>query len=188
MTSSYQDDREWSDMFIPAIRQIVGPLLLVATPDLIDRREAADLMVFSPKPMMIGARIRAPGTLDLLPNRYPNQFTVRFWRRSGSETEFAKLRAGFCDWFFYGQQSKVDPTGIDRWFLIDLAKWRYCLDEAEAAGDRKIIKCNHEINRDGETSFLVFYLATFPISILVASSHDLDGTALDYRETFLCVK
>lgn len=43
---SYASDRRESDRFIPRIKSIVGPWLLDVTPDEIDCKQAADLMVF----------------------------------------------------------------------------------------------------------------------------------------------
>jgi len=79
--------RQWSDQFIPSIKTIVGPLLLVETPDEIDCNQAADLMVFSARNMRIAARVRRHGYAD----RFPYEFTLRCARDSGAETELSNV-------------------------------------------------------------------------------------------------
>jgi len=85
--SEYQDDRRWSEQFIPEIKRIVGPQLLVVTPDEIDCTQAADLMVFTARDMKIAARIRRHGFAE----KYGNEFTIRSKRTNSAVTELAKI-------------------------------------------------------------------------------------------------
>lgn len=102
--AAYESDRRWSDKFIPAIKQIVGPRLLSVTPDEIDCKQAADLMVFTARDMKIAARVRRPGFAD----KYPYEFTIRARRDSGAETELSKIVNGWGDWLFYGHADAED--------------------------------------------------------------------------------
>lgn len=170
-TNGYTADREWSDQFIPAIKQIVGPLLLVPAPFEVDTREATDLIVFRGRDVRVAARVRRHH-YDVEEFRY--QFTLRFSRTSGAETEYDKLAKGWCDWLFYGWALN-DGSGvanIARWYLIDLAAWRYQLIQK---GTRERIQCGVKRNGDGTTSFIWYNLRTFAAqpSVLIASSHDL---------------
>ena len=92
---SYQSDRSWSDQFLPQVRAIVGPHLLVPAPFELDAKEATDLMVLRARDMTIAVRLRRPGYAD----KYRYQFTIRSKRDSGSKTEMAKLLEGWGDMF-----------------------------------------------------------------------------------------
>jgi hypothetical protein len=108
-----------SDRYIPRIKSIVGPRLLSVTPDEIDCKQAADLMIFAARDMRIAARVRRPGFAA----KYAYQFTIRSLRDSGAETELSKIMAGWGDWFFYGHAAgHLDE--IPLWWLIDLGEFR----------------------------------------------------------------
>ena len=70
---SYANDRLWSDQYLPAVRALVGPLLLVPAPLERDANEATDLIVMRERDMTIGVRLRRPGYAG----RYHGQFTIR---------------------------------------------------------------------------------------------------------------
>lgn len=115
----WQQDKAWSDKFLPLIRQIVGPLLLVPAPLELDQREAADLMVLRAAGMTIACHVRHSKYYD----RYHNEFAVRDKRDSGAETELAKFIKGFGDWLFYGFATTLE-TDFAVWRVIDLHAWR----------------------------------------------------------------
>lgn len=178
---SYKLDRAWSDQFIPAIRQIVGPHLLVPSPLDVDCQQAADLIVLKARDMTIAARVRRFGYAE----RYPYEFTIRSKRDSGHKTELSKLMDGWGDWMFYGHAS-VSEGKLDRWWLIDLHAWRQrLLKQGYKKGwcDLVISKSNG----DG-THFVAFDLRRFSPSILIAGSHPLvdeagiDSWLLEYGE------
>lgn len=163
---AYQDDRKWSDQFIPAIREIVGPLLLVPSSFEVDTKQAADLIILKAKDMAIAARVRRHGYAD----KYPYDFTVRSKRDSGSKTEMAKLLEGWGDWMFYGH-SGTDPGTLSRWMVIDLHKWREeLLREGYSKGWSRFAELKS--NKDG-THFVSFDIRKFKPTIIVSSSHDL---------------
>lgn len=162
---AYQSDREWSDRFIPAIRQIVGPRLLVPSPFDVDTKEAADLIVLKAKDMTVAARVRRAGYAD----RYPYEFTIRSKRDSGAKTELAKLLEGWGDWFLYGHEG--GNCALSRWWLIDLHEWRERLLRAGFTGSWGGL-AQQKSNGDG-TAFFAFDLRKFTPSILVAGSSEL---------------
>lgn len=164
--SAYTKDREWSDQYIPTIRRIVGPELLIVSPPEIDCREAADLIVLRGRDMTIAARVRRVGYAD----RYPFDFTIRSHRASGAKTELAKLLEGWGDWMFYGHASPM-PKVINRWWLIDLHVWRETLLKK---GYRECWEtlCTKQDNYDG-TQFIAFDVRRFPRLLVIKSSHDL---------------
>lgn len=157
----YEDDRRWSDQFIPDIKRLVGPHLLIETPLEIDRREAADLMIFRATNLRIAARVRRKGWAD----RYPYEFTIRSHRDSGAETELSKIAKGFGDWMFYGHEASPGTVGL--WWLINLAAWRLTRND-------RAVRSGSKSNGDG-TGFAWYDLRSFPAHppILIASSMPL---------------
>jgi hypothetical protein len=151
----YEYDREWSDRFIPAIRRIVGPNLLVPSDYQRDAKQATDLVVLKARVearvLDVAARVRAPG----YGIRYPWEFTIRSHRESGAVTELEKILTGFANWMFYGH-ADVDQRSIARGFLIDLDCFRSWV-RSGAPG----MRTGEKSNRDG-TYFRWFDLSTLP--------------------------
>lgn len=162
---SYQSDRQWSDQFIPAIRAIVGPHLLVPASFEVDTKEAADLIVLRARDMTVACRIRRSGYLG----SFGWQFTIRCKRDSGMKTELAKITEGWGDWMFYGFASSEGEGVLARWFLIDLHHWR-----AHMIRNQKAINKGIQPNGDG-TSFAWFDVRSFPDDpqILIAVSEPI---------------
>jgi hypothetical protein len=165
---SYDSDRAWSDRYIGAIRQIVGPLLLEPASFEVDTKQATDLVVLRARDHMIAARIRRSGYAD----RYPYEFTIRSHRDSGARTELEKLVDGWGDWFFYGH-ADADNQSLSRWMVIDLHSWRAALirDGMRNASELKWVK---KSNFDG-THFVAFDVRSFPSTpqIVVSASHEI---------------
>ena len=169
--SGYQGDRNWSDRFLPTIRQIVGPLLITPAPLDLDQKEATDLIILTARDMRIACRIRRPGYAD----RYGHQFTMRSRRHvSGGKTEIQKIVDGFGDWMFYGHAWDHAGPWLKRWMVIDLAVWRQQIKQRLES-----IDWEERRNRDQETSFVSFDVRSFPAvpPILVASGK-FDGQAI----------
>ncbi len=154
---SYLSDRRWSDIFIPAVKQIVGPLLLEVSSFDVDTKQAADMIVLNARDKAIAVRVRRPGYAD----RYPFEFTIRAERDSGTKTELEKIVDGFGDWMFYGH-AQEDSVNINRWMVIDLHAWRAVLI-------RKQAPCKKQNNGDG-THFVAFDVRDLPKNLLIASS------------------
>lgn len=160
----YERDRAWSDRFIPAMKQIIGPHLLEPAPNEWDIGKATDLVVLQARNMCIAARVRRTGYA----NRYPYEFTIRSRRDTGARTELEKIVDGWGDWLFYGHADALE-RGFDRWWLVDLRSLRAALIR-----DKGDIDCEEKPNFDG-THFVAFDLRSFPSRppILVSSSHPL---------------
>ncbi len=165
--ATYSTDRSWSDKMIPQIKEIVGPYLLDITPDEIDTKQAADLMILGARDMRIAARVRRLGYAE----RYPYEFTLRSRRDSGAETELSKVINGLGDWMFYGHADNADKIGL--WWLINLCAFRAALIR-----DAKSIRFKKQDNGDG-TYFVAYDLRSFPKtpSILIGSSSRIDSVA-----------
>lgn len=166
--SDYKTDREWSDRYIPAIREIVGPMLLVPSSDLIDKTQAADLIILKARDMTVAARIRRPGYFD----KYPFDFTIRSQRDSGAETEITKIINGFGDWMLYGHAAESNDS-IAKWMLIDLDALRASLIRNPYGRSRLE---SQQSNRDG-THFVAFDVSKFrrggDSPLLIASNYPI---------------
>jgi hypothetical protein len=154
--STYLSDRLWSDAYLPAVKRIVGPRLLVETPVEIDRQQAADLMVFTARSVTIAVRVRRHGYAL----RYPTQFTIRCRRDSGMRTEHAKIMDGWGDWYLYGHAAQTVPE-LTVWWLLDLAVFRQYEHQSRP---------EFRSNGDG-THFLAYDVSAFPFDLILASSH-----------------
>jgi hypothetical protein len=160
----YSDDRAYGDRFLPEIKTLITPHLLVPTSELIDQRECADLMVFDGMDKRIAVRIRRPGYAD----RYPHQFTIRCQRDSGAETELSKIINGWGDWLFYGHASD-DERSVRAWWLINLNAFRAALIRETRNG--LTLQYGDMPNGDG-TYFKWFDIRSFPPHppLIIASS------------------
>jgi hypothetical protein len=170
----YLEDRTWSDQFIPAIRQIVGPHLLVPSSMEVDVTQAADLVVFTAKNMLIAARMRRREDKHgrIYAEEYPFDFTVRSRRDSGAKTELTKIVSGWGDWLFYGHE--VGPGAIGLWWLIDLKSFRLGFAWRNTNG----LVWRLIDNSDG-TYGIAFDIRSFPTipRLLIASSGDAEAAA-----------
>ncbi len=167
MTEAQQKRFEWQEQFLPEVKKIVGPLLLMEAPLEIDQTQATDLMVLTGKDMRIGCRMRGAGYAD----QYPWDFTVRSRYDTGTETELHKIMQGWGDWMFYGHAAAEDSTDIVRWLLIDLEAFRVHFPSLK---DGRAYIEKH--NTDG-SHFIICNARMFPKEppILVASSHKPEG-------------
>jgi hypothetical protein len=165
----YADDRRWADQYIPEIKRIVGPHLLIESPFEVDTKQAADLITLRVKDMTIACRVRGREYLG----RYGWQFTLRLKRDSGAPTELEKIRDGWGHWMFYAFATSNDDykAGFARWFLIDLGVWRLNVKDT--------IRSKQLVQGDGSnpdrTHFRWFDLRSFPPEprILIASSETI---------------
>jgi hypothetical protein len=152
--TSYTKNREWSDRFLPHVCRIIGPHLLKITPDEIDQKQAADLMVLTARDLRIAVRVRRPGFAE----RYPFEFTIRAKLDSGAKTELSKIVDGWGDWMLYGHADEAQDL-LCAWWLIDLHSFRAALIRQATNGIK--IKSGNMPNGDG-THFKWFDIRSFP--------------------------
>lgn len=113
MKGEYQTDRQWSDQYLPQIQSILEDVMrqrmriIIRPSDFrVDTQQATDLVSGIIGPKAFAARLRRPGVFwgrnFGSPTHWGLQFTIRSARDSGAETELAKIKRGFADWFLYG--------------------------------------------------------------------------------------
>ena len=157
----YEQDRRWSDQYIPAIKAIVGPHLLTTAPFEWDTKQATDLIVIHARDKTIAARMRRAK----FAKQYPYEFTIRYHRDTGTSTEYEKIVNGWADWMFYGFAASGDADGrIQRWWLLDLTVFRASLIRRRPNEKLGVEKRT----RDG-VSLLAFDVRKFPSSIVLGS-------------------
>lgn len=100
--------------------------------------------------------------------RYHSDFTIRYSRPSGVETEWHKLRAGLGDYIIYGFAGDA-PGRLARWVLINAHLVREYLDD----GGRWTL---HE-NDDG-TQFAALALDQLPIGAVINTDGQFTGRYL----------
>lgn len=164
--NGFRKNFDWQLKFLPSIKNIVGPHLLMQSSFEIDANEATDMLVLTGRDMRLACRVRRAGYAE----KYPWEFTVRSKLDSGAKTELAKIIEGWGDWMLYAHAEHDDLPMLARWFLIDLHAWRaqiiYTKNECG--------KPQKQSNKDG-THFVAFDVRYFRPRppILVASSHDV---------------
>ncbi len=155
--SGYSKARhDLSDRFMPQVKQIVGPYLLDKAPLEVDMREATDLItVVGADGFRCNVRVREPGYFD----RYPDDFTLRSWIKSGAESELSKIERGHGDWMFYAHAlTDSERDGFRRWRLLNLGAFRTHWVERRDAR----LRTGERSNDDGATKFRWFNIPSFP--------------------------
>lgn len=119
-------DWQWADLYLPEaksiLKQVAGILVEFdpAPPDK-DLKEVGDIVLRS-NMGDIGFRVRRPDV------KY-RDLTIRSRRKSGTETELAKIQKGFCRWYLYAWADGDTPRGNGRfkdWVLVDMDQFRAC--------------------------------------------------------------
>lgn len=161
----YNKSRKFSDKYLDSVKTILSNVLkckkneIIISPDLIDMREAADLIICGDtkeENVYVAVRIRKSKFAHL----YPYDFTIRYEYTAGYKTEYEKIMEGYGDIMVYGF---IEDNRINRWLLIDLEQFR-----KEAEKDY-IIK-EHKQNKDGRNSFLAFDIRSFKGKIILSNS------------------
>ena len=138
----FEKDKSWSDRFIPEIKQILGNLFISTAPEKDDLERNTDLMVFRSGRVRIAARMRRFEYFE----RYPDEFTIRYSRASGTKTEIDKIMEGWGDYIFYGFSDKEDES-IYAYTVADLnvfrkSFWQSIKRQGEIPGELNKVKQN----------------------------------------------
>jgi len=146
----WEENKKWSDIFIPEIKSILGQLLIGEASVEDDQLKNTDLIVLELKGYRIGCRVRK----HFYFTQYPNDFTIRCSRPSGVSTEFDKIMEGWGDYLFYAFANKEENRLI-AWKLIDLKQFREYVDRYWKENNG-IIPGKEISNTDGSSVFRAF--------------------------------
>ena len=114
----YDDDIRLERKHSTTIAGILGKVFISQDAEM-DWKHATDFAIFTVRPFTVAARLRTNGYLA----KYGDQFTVRWSRPSGVDTEIHKIRRGDADYILYGFVSS-DESSIVRYFIGDLDIFR----------------------------------------------------------------
>ena len=154
---TWQEEKRWSDRFLPEIKRILGELFIGEPPQEEDAERNTDLIVLKLEPLRFGCRIRRNEYLA----RYGGEFTIRSGRPSGVKTELTKIIEGWGDYLFYGF-SDAEEKLLAKWTIIDLKAFRLWYMRKLAACEKAGSAQN---NNDDSSGFIAFLLADMPDAI-----------------------
>lgn len=163
--SKWEENKRWSDRFLPEIKAILGGYLIGEPPMEEDAERNTDLMVLRMEAVRIGCRVRRHKYLQ----EYGHQFTIRAGLPSGFKTELTKIVEGWGDYFFYGFSDEEEDR-LQAWFLGDMKVFRrwymaglYRSKPGVAPGERRK-------NTDNSSSFVAFNLNSLPPEFIIGRS------------------
>jgi hypothetical protein len=160
MANGWQDDKRWSDRFLPEIKRILGEHLIGEPPLEEDQERNTDLIVLRMDPLRIACRVRRPGYLK----RFGHEFTIREGRPSGVKTELSKVLEGWGDYLFYGHADDEERR-LAQWFLLDLRPFRLWFHRQTVARNGSP-PGEEQDNRDGSSWFRAFDVRALPEEVL----------------------
>uniref|UniRef100_A0A6M3L1U8 Uncharacterized protein n=1 Tax=viral metagenome TaxID=1070528 RepID=A0A6M3L1U8_9ZZZZ len=163
---NWQEDKRWSDQFLPEIKRLLGGVLISEPPIEEDTQRNTDLIVLKLDAVRVACRVRRPKYYP----RYAGDFTVRADRPRGTKTELAKIIEGWGDYFFYGFGSKK-PGELALWHLgaLDVFRLYFMRYLVQNSGELPGVLL---FNDDGSSSFRAFKYANLPSDFIVAMSED----------------
>ncbi len=168
--ADWQEDKEWSDRFLPQIKGILGMHLIGEPPIEEDAERNTDLMVLRMDAVRIGCRIRKNKYLSI----YGQEFTIRAGRPSGAKTELTKILEGWGDYFFYGFCCEGEENLV-AWTLADLKVFRITYNRLLVSMDAMKTPGIAKNNKDNSSNFVAFSWSGFPPGFIVAQSNSLDS-------------
>lgn len=159
----WTEEKQWSDRFIPQIKEILASYLLNESPLDEDQQHNTDLIVIGMQHIRIACRVRR---FEYLKN-YQDEFTVRYQVPNGIKTELAKIIEGWGDYLFYAFADK-NQTRLIQWSLIDLRIFRLEVMRA-LVKNKGTFPGQIKANEDGCSNFIAFKWASFPKEMIVLS-------------------
>ena len=111
---TWQEQKRWSDAYLPEIKQVLGLYLIGEAPREEDEERNTDLIVLRLDAVRIACRVRK----HEYALRYPDEFTIRAGLPSGMKTELTKIVEGWGNYFLYGFAT-ADESALCAWTLAD---------------------------------------------------------------------
>ena len=167
---TWQDDKRWSDRFLPEIKRHLGEHLIGEPPVEEDAERNTDLIVLRMEAVRIACRVRKFTYLS----SFGDEFTIRSGRPSGIKTELTKIVEGWGDYLFYGFADQTE-TRLVRWTLMDLRVFRLWYNRQLASLDANRLPGARRSNSDGSSDFHCFRIAGMPPELIVASKEPVSA-------------
>lgn len=167
MSEAWRRRKQWSDRFLPEIKQILGSHLIGEPPHEEDAERNTDLIVLRMEAVRIGCRVRKHKYLHERDGAYRDQFTIREGVPSGAKTELTKLLEGWGDYFFYGFCDEPQER-LASWMLGDMNVFRLWFHR-ETVRRRGGLPGVRLPNRDEDDStFRAFDIDSLPAEFVIA--------------------
>lgn len=168
MGKDWEQDKRWSDVFLPEIKQILGLYLIGEPPIEEDQERNTDLMVLKMDAVRVGCRVRRSVSKSGYPTfeKHYGEFTIRTGRPSGIKTELTKVIEGWGDYFFYGFANE-EETCLRHWALCSLNEFRVWFTRYLAKNKGQLPGIGKD-NTDGSSSFKAFSFADLPSRFVIA--------------------
>ena len=170
----WEKNKQWSDAFLPEIKQILGLYLIGEANQEEDCKHNTDLIVLNMAAVRIACRVRRVGFLS----RFQDEFTIRSRISYGGKTEITKIIEGWGDYFFYGHDGGNGKLAA--WYLCSLHVFRLWFTR-EIVKHNGLVPGKEKTNTDGSSSFRAFSFFDLPENFVVAQmqhieepSHDTD--------------
>ena len=160
--NNWKTDKQWSDVFIPEIKSILGLYLIGEPPVEEDQKRNTDLIILKMDAVRIGCRVRRPEYIE----KYRDEFTIRAGRPSGATTELTKIIMGWGDYFFYGI-SDYDEATLKIWHLCDYKIFRLWFNR-QLVSNKGVAPGIAKSNKDNSSSFLAFKFNQLPTEFVIA--------------------
>jgi hypothetical protein len=161
--TEWQQDKRWSDRFLPQIKQILGLYLIGEPPVEEDQERNTDLIVLRMEPVRIACRIRQYKYFA----RWPHDITIRAGRPSGAKTELTKIIEGWGQYLFYGFSTE-DEYDLVSWKIVDLSEFRLWCWRYMAQNEGRIPGIKKE-NHDKSSWFQAFDTRNAPTGVVFAA-------------------
>jgi len=164
MAMGWKTDKRYADRFEPEIKRLLADIFITAAPQAVDELEATDLLMLEVRPYRIACRMRKFKYW----HAYPDEFTVRLSRPSGTKTELEKIVDGFGDFLFYGFADTSDLY-VHAAYLIDLNVFRSTLTRHYASASRTgtgPLVWFDKTNGDQSSMLRAYKIGTFPNQLL----------------------
>ena len=166
MKNKYEEQRQWSDSYIPTVSRIIINCLgldpnvwhIKVTSFDQDTKEAADLILTDgDEEFMIALRLRNA----MYMKQYPLDFTIRREYTEGYKTEFEKIMEGFADMMFYGFR---DGNRVVRWVFLSMDAFRLEHHYSDIHGEwigKPHVLYERRDNHDGRNCFHAYKITSF---------------------------
>ena len=152
----YEDDIRLERRFAPTIKSILGRLFVGQDP-IADKREGTDFLTFSLAPIRVACRLRTARYRQ----PYGDQFTLRWTRPSGVDTEIDKVRLGLVDYLLYGFVDEGE-TNITQYFVGDLRLF----------ASREPRPHSVRVNRPPDSELAAWRLCDMPLGFIIHAYSD----------------
>jgi hypothetical protein len=147
---SFETDSKLEYKFAKTIKSILGNQFIIKDINL-DLKEGADFLVFRLEPIRVACRLRRFEYL-----KYNSDFTIRWSRPSGVDTEYQKIIKGLVDYILYGFIDQGEEKIIS-YFIGDLKVFR----------DSGVKPFQIKPNNPPDSEFAIFRLKDFPQDFVI---------------------